>query len=185
MSGIGQAIENLARAAPEYFEELLPVLQELGRTVVLPIGVGVICLAALLRILEILLRIIFPPNATALRKEALGCLKKGDGAQTWSQAKTLLQKSIKRDPTYLPSYLSLVALQLYQEEDHEGALETIREAKAKNPAACKNNKDMRNLELDAVAMSSNLGHMVLAGSFASPHLGGVYKPAKTPKSPAY
>jgi hypothetical protein len=68
MSGIGRAIENLVREAPGYFEDILPVLKELGITVVLPILLGMFSLAGLLRVAEILKRIIFPPNAKELHK---------------------------------------------------------------------------------------------------------------------
>jgi hypothetical protein len=109
----------------------------------------------------------------------LGCLKKGDDDQARIQANSLFRQSIKKDPKHLPSYLSLIALQLFHEEDHKGAMETIQDAKSKFPK----NKDLQNLELDAKAMSANLGHMVLAGSFASPHLEGALAPAKTPTPP--
>jgi hypothetical protein len=112
-------------------------------------------------------------------REGLGCLKKGDGDQARIQANKLFRQSIKKDPKHLPSYLSLIALQLFHEEDHKSAMETIRDAKTKFPK----NEDLKNLELDAKAMSVNLGHMVLAGSFASPHLEGALVPAKTSTPP--
>jgi hypothetical protein len=68
MSGIGRAIENLVRDLPGYIEDLLPVLKELGMTVVLPIFMGVVSLTGLLRLAEILKRVIFPPNAQELHK---------------------------------------------------------------------------------------------------------------------
>lgn len=68
MSGIGRAIENLAREAPGYIEDLLPVLKELAMTVLLPIILGVVSLTSLLRVAEILKRAIFPPNAKELHK---------------------------------------------------------------------------------------------------------------------
>lgn len=119
---------------------------------------------------------------TNKHREALGVLKKGDGDSTWEQAEKLFRKSVRKDPHYLPSYLSLIAMQLYRKEDHEAALLTIKKARAMFPTKRKN-KELRDMELDARAMGSNLGHMVLAGSFASPYLGGAYKPAKTPKPP--
>lgn len=68
MSGIGKAIENLAREAPGYIEETLPIIRDLIKTVLIPILVVVISLAGLVRILEILYRILNPPGAEALHK---------------------------------------------------------------------------------------------------------------------
>lgn len=102
-------------------------------------------------------------------REALGLLKKGDDQRTVRQAEKLLQKSIKRDPTFLPSHLSLAALQLFQQDCPEACLETIDSALKLFP----NDPDLMQLQLDAEAVRQNLGHMVRAGSLMIPYLGDI------------
>jgi uncharacterized protein HemY len=104
-----------------------------------------------------------------LYREALGLLKKGDDQRTVLRAEKLLIKSIKRDPTFLPSHLSLAALQLFQQDLPEACLETIDRALKLFP----NDPELIQLQLDAKAVEQNLGHMVMAGSVTIPHLGGL------------
>ena len=167
MSALVKAIENLVEAAPDAFARLVPVIKDAVTTVLLPIFVVIFCTVSARRALQILHRIVFPPNAQQLHKEALACLKKGDDAPTRKQAKKLLQKAITNDPRFLPARLTLAAIQLYQEQKYQDATITIQEAQAIFPG----NKELKNMELDAMAMKSNLAHMVLAGSFASTYLG--------------
>jgi tetratricopeptide (TPR) repeat protein len=167
MSSIARSLDTLVQEAPAAFWRLLPILEDAARTVLLPIVVGLVCAAAVKRIFEIIYRIIFPLSAQQLHKEALGCLKKSDDDKgKRDQAKQLLQRSISKDPKYLPARLSLAALQLYQEGNCKEAMITIQEAQAKFPK----NKELKNLEMDVKAMTSNSGHMVLTGSFASTYL---------------
>lgn len=100
-------------------------------------------------------------------RQALGCLKKGDNATSRREAKQLLNLAIRRYPTYLPARLSLIAIQLYQEQDVEAASKTIDKAKE----TFKDDKELKQMQLDAQAMANNLGHMVLAGSFSNTYLG--------------
>jgi tetratricopeptide (TPR) repeat protein len=167
MSAIVKAIENLAEAAPDAFAVLVPFLKDAATTVLLPILVGIFCAVSALRVLQILHRIVYPPNAKQLHKEALACLKKGDDAPTRKQGKKLLRRAITKDPKFLPARLTLIAIQLYQEQNYQDASTTIQEAQAIFPG----NKELKNMELDAMAMKSNLAHMVLAGSFATMYLG--------------
>ena len=167
MSALVKAIENLVEAAPDAFARLLPVLKDAATTVLLPIFVGIFCTVSAIRVLQVLHRIVFPPNAKQLHNEALACLKKGDDAPSRRQAKKLLRRAITKDPKFLPARLTLIAIQLYQEQNHQDASTTIQEAKAIFPG----NKELKNMELDAMAMKSNLAHMVLAGSFATTYLG--------------
>ena len=71
-----------------------------------------------------------------------------------------------KDPNYLPSHLSLAAMEIYVEQDSVSALDTLERAQKIFP----NDKELKQLHLDAEAMSSNLGHMVTAGAFANKHL---------------
>ena len=167
MSAIAKAIDRIVKEAPVLLAELIPFLQAAIKEVFIPIFTGIFATVAAIRVLQSLHRIIFPPDATELYKEALGCLKKGENRRTVNQAKQLLIKSIKKDPKYLPPRLSLAALQLYQEQNHEDATVTIKETQALFPS----NKELENMELDARAMKANLGHMVLAGSAATAYVG--------------
>lgn len=167
MSGLASAIARIVEEAPVAFARLLPFLQGAVKEVLIPIFAGIFGTVAVIRVFQTLHRIFFPPNAKELHKEALGCLKKGENKPTVHRAKELLKRSIKKDPHYLPPRLSLAALQLYQEQNHEDASITIKEAQALFP----DNKELDNMELDARAMKANLGHMVLAGSAATKYLG--------------
>lgn len=102
----------------------------------------------------------------------MGILKKGDGSKKSRKvAKDKLKKSIAKDPKYGPSHLSLAAIQLYQEEVPKASLKTIEEALDVIPfSQIKERKALKDLKLDAEAMDDNLGHMVQAGTFASPYL---------------
>jgi hypothetical protein len=97
----------------------------------------------------------------------LGQLKKGHGKDARSAAKTLLQKSIRRDPSYLESYLALAVLQLYEEDSPDEALLTIDSGLSKYPK----NEELAQMRLDAMAMKENLGHMVKVGGFGLEHIG--------------
>lgn len=103
----------------------------------------------------------------SLHREALGVLKKGDDDRTIRQAERLLKKSIKRQPTYVQSHLSLASLQLYQKDSPEESLETIDAALEIFP----NNKELLQLQLDAQAVQQNMGHMTTAGAVTVPYLG--------------
>lgn len=167
MSGLASAIARVVEEAPGAVAQLLPFLKAAAKEVLIPIFAGIFGTVAVIRVFQTLHRIVHPPNAKELHKEALGCLKKGENKPTVNRAKQLLERSIKKDPHYLPPRLSLAALQLYQEQNHEEATVTIKQAQALFP----NNKELDNMELDAKAMKANLGHMVLVGSAATTYLG--------------
>jgi hypothetical protein len=97
----------------------------------------------------------------------LGHLKKGHGKDARSAAKKLLQKSIRRYPSYLESYLALIVLQLYEEDSPDDALKTIDSGLSMFPK----NQELRQMRLDAMAMKENLGHMVKVGGFGLEHIG--------------
>ena len=97
----------------------------------------------------------------------MGQLKKGHDKDSRQKAKKLLQKSIRRDPHYRESYLSLAALQLYEEDMPDEALQTIDSGLSKFPQ----NRELEQMRLDATAMKQNLGHMVKVGAFGMEHLG--------------
>jgi hypothetical protein len=99
----------------------------------------------------------------------LGLLKKEDDQRTVRQAESLLQKSIKRDPTFLPSHLALAALQLYQQDCPVACAKTIDRALKWFP----DDPELIQLQLDAKAVEQNLGYMVKAGSITIPHLGDI------------
>ena len=167
MSGLASATARIVEEAPDAIAQLLPFLKAAVKQVLIPILAGIFGTVAVVRILQTLQRIVYPPNAKELHKEALGCLKKGENKPTVNRAKQLLERSIKKDPHYLPPRLALAALQLYQEQNHDDAAVTIKEAQALFPG----NKELKNMELDVRAMEANLGHMVLAGSAATNYLG--------------
>jgi hypothetical protein len=98
---------------------------------------------------------------------ALGILKKGDTKLYRENVKQLLYRCIKRYPTYLPSYHSLAAIQLYQENSIKDALDTIERGLKLFPK----DKELHQMKLDAMALQANLGHMVHAGACASKYLG--------------
>ena len=102
-------------------------------------------------------------------REALGVLKKGDDARTIQKAERLLKKSINRQPTFLPSHLSLASLQLYQKDSPEECLKTITVALEIFPE----NKELLQLQLDAKAVEQNMGHMATAGVVTVPYLGEI------------
>lgn len=167
MSGLAKAIERIVVEAPVAFAQLLPVLRAAVKEVLIPIVAGIFGTFVAIRALQGLHRIVYPPDARELNKEALGWLKKGENRHNVNQAKQLLKRSIKKDPNYLPPRMSLAALQLYQEQNHQDAIVTIKETQALFPG----NKELENMELDAKAMKANLGHMVLAGSATTNYLG--------------
>jgi tetratricopeptide (TPR) repeat protein len=109
-------------------------------------------------------KILFPPSADENRTLALKVLREENDTV---QAEKLLRRSIKQDPMYLPSYLSLAAMQLYIEESAEDGLETIEKALNLFP----NDKELLKMKMDAKAIQANLGNMVQAGAFASEYLG--------------
>jgi uncharacterized membrane-anchored protein len=84
-----------------------------------------------------------------------------------SNARKLLLRSIKLYPNYLPSYLALAAMQLYQEESIEEGVATIEAALKIFP----DDKELLQMKMDAKAMEANLGHMILCGASASRYLG--------------
>jgi hypothetical protein len=84
-----------------------------------------------------------------------------------SNAKKLLLRSIKHYPNYLPSHLSLAAMQLYQEESIEDGVATVDAALKIFPE----DKELLQMRMDAKAMEANLGHMILCGASASRFLG--------------
>jgi hypothetical protein len=102
-------------------------------------------------------------------REALGLLKKEDNERAALQAEHLLQWSIKRQPTYRPSYLSLASLQLYQRDLPDECLKTIDRALLVFP----NDPDLLKLQLDAKAVEQNLGNMTKAGLTTMPYLGDI------------
>lgn len=102
-------------------------------------------------------------------REALGVLKKSDDDYTIRQAERLLKRSIKREPTFLPSHLSLASLQLYQQDSPDKCLKTIDVALTIFPK----NKELLQLQLDAQAVQQNMGHMATAGAVNVPHLGDI------------
>jgi Tfp pilus assembly protein PilF len=75
-----------------------------------------------------------------LHKEALACLKKGDDAPTRKQGKKLLRRAITEDPKFLPARLTLIAIQLYQEQNYQDASTTIQEAQAIFPRETRSSK---------------------------------------------
>ncbi len=102
-------------------------------------------------------------------REALGTLKKGDDKRTLRRAERLLEQSIRKEPTFLPSHLSLASLQLYQWDSPEECLKTIDRAYGWFPK----NPELIQLELDARAVQENLGHMVRTGAVSIPYLGDI------------
>ena len=99
-------------------------------------------------------------------REALGALKKGHDEAHRQEAKRLLQKAIQKDPNLIASYLTLAALQLYQEESADESLQTIDSALVKFPK----NRELEQMRMDALAIKQNLGHMVKVGAFGMQHL---------------
>lgn len=68
---------------------------------------------------------------------------------------------------YLPSILTLAAIQIYQEENATEGQQTVEKGLRLFPG----NKDLLQLQLDCKAVAQNLGHMINAGFSASKYLG--------------
>jgi tetratricopeptide (TPR) repeat protein len=166
MSGIARAIDNIVQEAPRAISHLFPVLKDAVITVLIPIIVTIISLVTVIRIVQSLHRLLYPLNALQLHQEAIACLKKGDNKESRGKAKQFLISSMKTDSSYLPSRLTLAALQLYREENVEEAERIIQESLTLFPG----NKDLGQMMLDVSAMKRDLKHMVLAGRIADSYL---------------
>ena len=100
-------------------------------------------------------------------RQALNLLQKRSDTATRQHVKKLLNRSIKQYPKYLPSYLALIAMLLYQEGSLTDGLETIERALEIFPK----DHDLLQMKMDAKALQANLGQMVNGGVVASRYLG--------------
>lgn len=104
---------------------------------------------------------------------ALGHLKKRDNAASRREAKALLREALKKSPQMLKAYLTLAAIEIYQEEDAKAGEETLRVAMKHFPG----NKDLKQMDLDCKGVAQNMGHMVNAGLPSAKYIGDyMYRP---------
>jgi len=167
MSALSSAVRDIAADLPDEISKLPKFLQDLSINTILPAAVILCAVGGFLRVLSICIKLLFPPGAPELHKQALGCLKDGEDKEERDKAIELLEMSLRLDPLYLPSYLTLTAVYIYQDEDATSALKTLDKGLQRFPK----NKDLLQLQLDAKAVQQNLQHMVRAGFFSSKYLG--------------
>jgi len=131
-AGLAHAIKELAEQVPEWLEQLPAVLEELLYAVVLPVGAGLLVAACIGILLTRLKRIVFPPNAAELHKEALQALLMTQyspsvkSTKAEQQAEQLLWKALQKDPSYEPAVLSLAALYVYRQRNGKKATQLLR-----------------------------------------------------------
>ena len=163
------ALRNIIREVPGLLNSFYAFTWDVLTTIVFPFAFISIVTVVSWKIAFEVYRILFPPPAHIWHKEALGVLKKGDDDRTIRQAERLLNKSIRRQPTYLPSHLSIASLQLYQKDSPQECLESIEYALTIFP----NNEELLQLQLDAKAVQGNMKNMVTAGMVTVPYLGEI------------
>mmetsp|Transcript_7943 Transcript_7943/g.14446 ORF Transcript_7943/g.14446 Transcript_7943/m.14446 type:complete len:182 (-) Transcript_7943:276-821(-) len=163
------ALRNITRELPGLLYSLYVFAWDVLTAVVFPLAS--ICAVTIVswKIGSEGYKILFPPPADVWHKEALGVLKKGEDDLTIRKAERLLKKSIHRQPTYLPSHLSIASLQLYQKDSPQECLKSIDYALTIFP----NNEQLIQLQLDAKAVQGNMKNMVTAGAVTVPYLGEI------------
>jgi len=166
-SAVAVAMKNIIRDLPDHLRELPQALKQIGKDVILPMSAFLIAFAIGWHWLYTMYKIMYPPTAEEYHAQALNLLQKRSDTATRQHVKKLLNRSIKQYPKYLPSYLALIAMLLYQEGSLTDGLETIERALEIFPK----DHDLLQMKMDAKALQANLGQMVNGGVVASRYLG--------------
>ena len=126
---------------------------------ILPIAIGLLLSGVGLYILRSILRVIFPPSAEALHKEALQKLDQGSE----KQAEKLLRQAVARSKsTHSPSVLSLAALYVYRHDNPNKSIQVLDSAnEALGRKTNQEPSEFRSVRRDAQAMLSGNKNMVL------------------------
>ena len=159
-SGMAQAMNNISVELMTRYEALpedwyLIVLLDF----IVPAAIAVLLCGLGLYVLRAIFRIILPPSAQSLHKEALIKLEKGQE----KQAEKLLNQAIARSKsTYSPAVLSLAALYVYRRDDPKKSIQVLDRANEVTGRKTKNEPtEFHSVRRDAEAILQGNRNMVL------------------------
>lgn len=163
-SGLAYALREIFQELPYHLENLQAALLELFWNIVFPTAVILAVIAVAGLIAKRIKRIVYPPSAAELHKEALLALQASYSGVKYQraaqrQAELVLKQAIRRDATYLPAVLSLAALYIYRKSNWKAAI-SLLETTTSNSTGAKNNADVQSLLLDARALQAGHIHMI-------------------------
>jgi len=132
-AGMAHAMKEIAEQIPELLEQLPTVLEDLVWSVGVPLATGLAIAAVVGIILTKLKRLLFPPSAAELHREALQTLSSSTTSSSTKnqqrserQAERLLGRALQRDAHYQPAVWSLAALYIYRQRNGHKAVQLLR-----------------------------------------------------------
>jgi hypothetical protein len=165
VKGLPYAVQNISVQLSVTVDDLLKTLRASIWTVIVPGVIVLVVITVLMTLAWRIQKMIFPPTAADLHRQALLLLMQQEQQpdskkQKYQQVLELLTKALQQDPTHLPARLSLIALYTYRLSDGQSAIRELQELREEHGDIA--TAQTQGLLFDAQAIISGQGHMMQA-----------------------